>query len=230
MGNETSGFAVLNLSSYTLHFGLSMAATHYYENNVKHGEIFYRWPGAVHYTVFAQTAPELSNKTCVKEITKASLLGVTCAGAAAAAVICLPALPALAGPASSLVVAAEGGALGLAATATAAATANAATDYAIAKQILDALAKVDAADLYAEMKGCYGGGSGTWLVLRGGLQRVNGEVKHEKLRLEEVKPEYILENGKFTAYSYEKFYTSDEAKKHKAAGHSCRRSGCKLLS
>lgn len=231
MGNETSGFAVLSLSSYTLYVGLSMAATHYYENNVKHSEICYRWPGAVHYTVYAQVAPEISNKTCATEITRARLLGATIGVAAVGgAVLSLPALSALTGPASSLVLAAGGGTVGRAATAAGAATDAAVADYALTKQVLDFLAQVPAADMYTEMKGCYGGKSGTWLVLRGGIHRVNGEPKHEKLRLERVEPQYILRNGKFTEYSYKKFYTTEAAKKHKTSGHSCSRTSCKLLS
>ena len=55
MGNaQTCGFGVLNKSNMPeINVGLSMAGTHYYENQVKEGKIFYRWPGAVHYTVYA---------------------------------------------------------------------------------------------------------------------------------------------------------------------------------
>ncbi|PIK42163.1 hypothetical protein BSL78_20999 [Apostichopus japonicus] len=219
MGNETSGFAVLNLSSYTLHMGLSMAATHYYENNVNHGEIFYRWPGAVHYTVYAQTAPEISDDICAKEITKASIIGITCAGVAAAiSLIALPALSVLAAESTMLAATAAGaaGAAGLASN-------------NFMKEVFDVLNKVDAADLCAKKMGCYGGGSGTWLVLRGGLKRVHGHLTHEKLELVKEKPEYILAHGKFTSYSRAKFYTTAEAKKHRDAGHSCHKAVCNLI-
>ena len=53
MGNkESRGMGVL---SEDINVVLSMAAPHYYENNIKPNEIFYRWPGAVHYTVCAWT-------------------------------------------------------------------------------------------------------------------------------------------------------------------------------
>ncbi|KAJ8049385.1 hypothetical protein HOLleu_02116 [Holothuria leucospilota] len=227
MGNETSGFAVLNLSSYTVHFGLSMAATHYHENNVKHGEIFYRWPGAVHYTVSARAAPQFSEGTGSKTTTKEGLLEVTCVGAAVTAVILLPGKPAHEDTAASLVTWEKGGAIG---SEVGTATSAEGSNYAIVKQVLDALAHVPASDLSTKKMGCYGGGSGTWLVLRGGVQHVNREVTHEKLHLEKVKPEYIFEHGKFTELSYKKFYTSEKAHNYTAAGHSCSKAKCKLFS
>lgn len=55
MGNtQNCGFGVLNNSTLQeINVGLSMGVTHRFENGIKHGQIFYRWPGAVHYTVFA---------------------------------------------------------------------------------------------------------------------------------------------------------------------------------
>ena len=32
-----------------INVGMSMIATHYFENGIKKGEIFYKWPGAVMY-------------------------------------------------------------------------------------------------------------------------------------------------------------------------------------
>ena len=50
--STTCGFGVLNKSTiHEIHIGLSMQATHYYENGVKQNEIFYRWPSL--YTVYA---------------------------------------------------------------------------------------------------------------------------------------------------------------------------------
>ena len=55
MGN-TCGFGVINKSALTeINIGLSMFATHKFENGVRNGEIFFRCPGAVYYTVYAFT-------------------------------------------------------------------------------------------------------------------------------------------------------------------------------
>ena len=54
MGNSVNaGIGVLNKSEFsTINVGLSQGFTHYYENDINNGEIFYRWPGAVWYTVY----------------------------------------------------------------------------------------------------------------------------------------------------------------------------------
>jgi hypothetical protein len=54
MGNSsTCGIAVLNTSDSPINVKLTMLqiAPHYWEGNVQKGHIFYRWPGAVSYTV-----------------------------------------------------------------------------------------------------------------------------------------------------------------------------------
>ena len=88
MGNtQKCGFGVLNNSHMKeLNIGLSMAGTHYYENAVGHGKIFYRWPGAVHYTVYAfvRTPDEKNDITdgkCVAEVAGSSVVGIIAAGA-----------------------------------------------------------------------------------------------------------------------------------------------------
>ena len=48
-----AGIGVLNKSAYeTINVGLSMFFTLYHENDIKQGEIFYRWPGMLWYTVY----------------------------------------------------------------------------------------------------------------------------------------------------------------------------------
>ena len=99
MGNTQScGFGVLNNSSLPeINVGLSIFATHKFENGIKHGEIFYRWPGAVHSTVYAfARKPDGSNDISYVQVS------------------------------------------------------------------------VGESVLYCEMKGCYGGMTGTWLVVEGG--------------------------------------------------------------
>ena len=83
------GFGVLNDSNMEINIGLSMAATHYYENSVCKGEIFYRQPGAVHYTVYAFVRMpggenDITPGQCAKEIAAASFIGVFTAGATVA--------------------------------------------------------------------------------------------------------------------------------------------------
>ncbi len=52
MGNsESCGFGVLNSTQHKLTVSLAMGPTHYWEENVMPGKVFYRWPGAVFYTV-----------------------------------------------------------------------------------------------------------------------------------------------------------------------------------
>lgn len=83
------GIGVLNLSTWSpdgertgISIGLSMGATHYFDNGLKHGEIFYRNPGAVLYTVYAQLDKVISTTRCVAEVT----------GTTAAAVVVAPLL------------------------------------------------------------------------------------------------------------------------------------------
>jgi hypothetical protein len=53
MGNRAScGIGILNTSDTPVNVRLTMGAGHYWEDTVPNGEIFYRWPGAVFYTVY----------------------------------------------------------------------------------------------------------------------------------------------------------------------------------
>ena len=56
-------------------------------------------------------------------------------------------------------------------------------------------------DFYVEMKGCYGGREGTWIVLE---EEVEGEIKMS------VKgQEWVWERGEFTEYSKECYYIEE---------------------
>ena len=78
---QSCGFGVLNKSTIPeINIGLSMQATHYYENGVKENEIFYRWPGAVWYTVYAYARDpsgknDITNGQVVKEVVLSTVLG-----------------------------------------------------------------------------------------------------------------------------------------------------------
>lgn len=249
MGNNTSnGFGVLNLSTYKVNIGLSMGGTHYYENGVNHGEIFYRCPGAVHYTVYAQVGPEITPTSNAKEIAGATAVGVVTAAAVVAPVAA--GYAAATGGAGALVVAQSGGAAWFAGSVAVEAACAGTAAYGAAKAggygydkvsewFVNKLKEVDAAECYAEMKGCYGGiaeGGGTWLVLTGG-PRVSGQnnFEHRPLKLSYYRfagkanttvnnMEYVLSRGSFTRYSHSCFHTCSGLPK--AQGHDC--NICKL--
>ena len=90
MGVHTDGgFGVLNMTNFKITCGLSMGATHYYENDVLPGQIFYRWPGAVWYTVYCLPTTDSTRMTdgkCAKEIITVTASAV---GAGAAAIASL---------------------------------------------------------------------------------------------------------------------------------------------
>lgn len=127
-----------------------MAATHKFENCVRNGEIFYRWPGAVWYTVFAYARqPDGSNDITEGQVVKEVTLGVFLYGAVA-----------------GVSVATMDTMLAEAAVAGAIAGASFYNSAEAAKEALGLAFKKS--NLYCEMKGCYGGGSGSWLVVEGG--------------------------------------------------------------
>ena len=129
---------MLNNSNHPeINVGLSMGMTHYFENGVKKGEIVYRWPGAVHYTVYA--------------------------------------------------VARE--------------------PYGI-NDLSAGLMTVSHGVPYCEMKRCYGGGSGTWLIVEGGPE-VNGEqdIISTRLIMKVMDQETVFERGDFTAYSHSQYHS-----------------------
>lgn len=216
--------------------GLSMAATHYYENSIGHGQIFYRWPGAVHYTVYAQVAPEITSSTSAKEIVTATAIGVTTAvgviGSAGLAAAPIASAFASAGgvftAGGSVVLMAEGGAMGIAATVGGAALVGGAADYALTSKVMPYMLTIPDADKLTKKAGCYGGGSGTWLVLRGGMyKKPDGSIAHDPLTLEVSTQEFVMSNGTFTDYSKEKFYNQEDLPQCK--GHSCSQCGCRPL-
>lgn len=235
---QSGGFGILNLSSFEVHMGLSMAGTHYYENSVSHGKIFYRWPGAVHYTVYAQVSPEITDGTAAKELVTSSVIGVTTAvatiasaglaGAPIAAALSSAGGVATAG--GAIIMMAEGGAVGITLTVGCAAAAGGATDYALTSKVMPYLLTIPEADKYAKLMGCYGGGSGTWLVLKGGMyKKSNGDIAHAPLSLEVSTQEYVMSSGTFTDYSNPKFYSKDADLPLCAGPHDCRRVGCKPI-
>ena len=138
MGNSRScGFGVLNDSNFSeINVGLSMGFTHYYENEVKKGKIFYRWPGAVFYTVYAYARDENG----VNDIGRGTM--------------------------------------------------------AITKGFS-----------YCERKHCYGGGSGTWLVVEGGPKTNEEGITSNQLQIKVTTQDDVFRRGSFTRYSHSKFHT-----------------------
>ena len=80
MGNNTScGFGVVNNTKFNLTVRLSMGATHYFENDIRPGQVFYRWPGAVWYTVDvypSELGGRMTRENWAKEIGTATCIGV----------------------------------------------------------------------------------------------------------------------------------------------------------
>ena len=174
-----------------------MHATHYYENGVKENEIFYRRPGPMLYTVYAYARNgknDITNGQVAKEIILSTVLGgigaigVTIAAGvtvatmgAALAPVAFAGLAAKAGgiaAASGAGIVAEavaGGAGLLAGASVADAVASGAgvlsTTYGAYKNARAATRALGLAceksKLYCERKGNYGGGSGSWLVVKG---------------------------------------------------------------
>ena len=142
MGNsQTCGFGVLNKSSLNeVNVGLSMGVTHKFENGLRNGEIFYRWPGAVHYTVFV-FARNHDSSNDLRYLQMAVPESVT----------------------------------------------------------------------YCERKACYGGGSGTWLIVEGGpCQNEQGLIRTNPLTLRKATKEEVFENGTFSRYSHGLYHTTPQ--------------------
>ena len=138
MGNSPSqGFGVISLSSIkVINVGLSMVITHYFENDIKHGEIFYRCPGAVHYTAYAFARKH-----------------------------------------------------------------DGSNDIGYAQMIIGENV------MYSEMKGCYGGGSGTWLVVEGGPERDDqGFIRPNPLIIRRTTRDEVFQNGTLTKYSHDIYH------------------------
>ena len=65
--------------------------------------------------------------------------------------------------------------------------------------------------LYCEMKGCYGGGDGSWLIVEGGpYQDSNGKFRAQDLSIREVGQEHVFRNGSFTPYSHDCYHTKSD--------------------
>lgn len=214
MGNtQTCGFGVLNESHMKeLNIGLSMAGTHYYENAVSDGRVFYRWPGAVHYTVYAMARdPEgkndITDGQCAKQITGSSLIGIATAGVTVMTMgSMLTPMAFVFAPLTHV-----GGAAGLVAQAGVLGAVDGLGAYATSAVATKALGLAfENSKLYCEKKGCYGGGSGSWMAVTGGpyLDK-EGYWRPQDLTMREVDQEYVFRNGKFTWESHGNFHTKE---------------------
>ena len=196
-----------------INIGLSMAGTHYYENSVKEGKIFYRWPGAVHYTVYAFVRSpdgknDLTNGTCAKEIVGSSIIGIVTAG------ITVATMGSMLTPAAMLFapLTTVGGTAGLMAEAAGAGGIAAFGAYGSAAKATEAMGLAfKNSELYCQMKGCYGGGNGSWLIVEGGPYQDNkGYFQAQNLSIRMVDQEHIFRNGSFTSYSHDCYHTKKD--------------------
>ena len=175
---HSKGIGVVNKTGEDINVVLSMAAPHYYENEVKPNEIFYRWPGAVHYTVcvWIRNNDKSNDMTTLKKgagIFKAIGLGII--GTALG-------LGTILGSVVVAVPAAIGGALG--------------GGSLIANEVLER-SKAG----YAEMKGCYAGRSGTWIIAK--------KSKDGELKLIISDKSTVCKDGEFTEESMEYYKKLD---------------------
>jgi hypothetical protein len=194
----------VNETPFNVTIASSMMSTHYYENNVKPGEIWYRWPGAVHETLYAfpSKGNEITDGRVVIENITAGAAGImaaaviiaTCGTAAAPGSALMPLTLTPAALALYSIPQAVGIAVSVATLMKIAAAVG------LTKLVFDNFEKADNkvsklldfinvlktrdAQLYTEMKGCYAGGSGTWLALR--FDTSDAKFKFVTLTREEV--------------------------------------------
>ena len=225
MGNSQScGIGVLNNSNLEINVGMSMVATHYFENGIKKREIFYKWPGAVTYTVFAFARSKKPNEEAgTNDLTKERVIkeviivsGVLGGGIAVGAVVTAVTAGVAAGPVAAAIGLAEVGAVGgtiIAASAIGAGTVagttsglvGAYTSQAAATEAFNAAVRRSA--LYCRERGCYAGGSGTWLIVEGGPYMEDGHWKNCDLTIREITQSEVFNIGNFTAESHERYHT-----------------------
>lgn len=214
MGNtQTCGFGVLNKSNIKqINVGLSMAATHKFENGIKPGEIFYRWPGAVHYTVYAYARqPDGSNDITEGQVAKEVSLGVFIYGAIAGVTVAT--MGSMLSPAAIALapLAMTGGVATLTAEAAVIGAIEGVAVYGTAKAAEHALGLAfKESNLYCQLKGCYGGGDGSWLIVEGGPYMDSaGLWQPQDLKIRQVTQREIFMSGHFTRYSHSDFHTKD---------------------
>eukprot|EP01084_Bolivina_argentea_P263019 445037_1 len=221
MGNSQScGFGALNNTGFPLTIGLSMGGTHYYENRVKPGEIFYRWPGAVYYTVFAydsHPSRNITNAKCAKQIASIAVpLALGIIATAITAGVGFAGVAAGAGVAAveGTVMAVEGAAVAtetvsiagpiIATSLSAASTPLGAAGFYVTCEKISKPKFVK--PVYAAKRGCYGGGKGTWIEITcSDMELSDPHLIFEKKTIKE-----ILAKGKFTEESYPKYYTKQQ--------------------
>jgi len=226
------GFGVLNLSSMPINVGMSYGGvSNSFENMIEHGQVFYRpaRPFGVR-TVYALVGEDITIKTVVKE--GAVVLASGVAAALTAGTSLLPAAVALSGPAATMALAAEGGYLGIAATAVAAGGAAGGTAFAASTKLLDVLEAVPSSDKYCQKMNCCGGsafGDGSWLVVRGGafVDESTGNVSWNRLTLEKSNRQYVLNNGELSEHSGKLYAGGLPGFRTDCQGHDCERCQCR---
>ena len=205
---------MLNNSDLEINVGLSMAALHYFENGVKPGEIFYKRPGAVWYTVIAfvrQTdgGNDITRGLVAKQVTRA----VFFAGGAAVALPLLGIIPAAAAVGAAVAV--------LEKTRKVAGQKLTSEDldadigiYDSVEEYQEGIRKAfEKSKLLCEERGCYGGGSGSWLIVEGGPFFNDGYWQHRHLTIrklktdEQIKTEILNSKCHFTENSHDRYHT-----------------------
>eukprot|EP00756_Hemistasia_phaeocysticola_P011049 Hpha_TRINITY_DN15078_c8_g2::TRINITY_DN15078_c8_g2_i3::g.123701::m.123701 len=216
MGNKMAGYGLLNETDVPVTVGLSMGGYHYYENSVLPGEIFYRWPGAVHYTITCFPTGDdtyITDGSCVSSTIMSSVAGIATAAATLATM----------GAAS---VVAAGAVTGTTVCGVVVSGSVLSAVYAAAgivavigelwggsetnEKLQQWLCALGESQLYVSKAGFYGGGSGSWVVLKGGPQDEGDNYAKMDFKLEVTTSEEIFKRGVFTPYSKKCFYTRDD--------------------
>ena len=210
MGNtKTCGFGVLNNSRLQeINVGMSMGALHKFENSVKYGEIFYRWPGAVWYTVMAfARQPDGSNDITSGRVGKEVALAALFATGVGAITMAPLAAAAMTGAALATQLKTKVADRKL-------------TDkdlnepdiglYESVEEYQEGFRKAfTESNLHCEKKRCYGGGNGSWLIVEGGpfINTETGYWQSGNLTIREADQKEVFEKGKFTEYSHGRYHT-----------------------
>ena len=210
MGNQISmGIGILNNTNFKITVGLSMGATHYYENDVLPGQIFYRNPGDVWYTIYAyptSSKTRLTDGQLAKEILTISLSSIA---AAIAGILTLG--TAIAPTALTLApITHVGGLVGLATETIGLAAFDGVAGYYGGIKAANFAFKtaIEKSNLYAEMKGCYCGRSGTYIELTGGTgMHSDGYWQPGDFKMTIRNREYLWDRGSLTTHSYSCYHT-----------------------
>ncbi len=209
MGNsESCGFGVLNSTQHKLTVCLTMGPTHYWEENVMPGKIFYRWPGAVWYTVYVYPTNGIHvNKHTAGnffDFNESKLTGVDMVDIPTA--YTFTAVNALRDAGVVLEHSTE-----IALLDSYGISAFKCDEYGLGNLKTDVVQAFKRSRLKRYERYLYGGGDGTWLEVKGlprAFQRNDGKVSFRRcdIDIHEKSFNYVMKKGTLTEYSYSQYH------------------------